>query len=306
MPQPLPEFAPVAGRPLTLEPGLRLVLAPNPSPMTERGTNTYLIGQGNVIVLDPGPRDDTHLRAILNALDPGEQICAILVSHAHMDHSPLARPLARETGAPVLAYGDAIAGRSARMRALSREDIGGGEGVDADFTPDRVLDNGETFTLGGETLQALHTPGHFGNHLCFAWRDAIFTADHVMAWAPSLVSPPDGDLTDFMTSLDLLETLGERRYYPGHGAPIADGLSRTRDLRAHRRGRERSILAAVEQGANTVADITSRVYTDVPPALLPAAERNVLAHLIDLDTRNCLRFIGRAGIKSPVEKLPRS
>src|SRR5690606_22452615 len=175
--------------------------------MTERGTNTYLLGEGAVSVIDPGPADPAHLAAIRAALAPGERIARIFVTHAHKDHSPLARPLAEATGAPVLAFGDARAGRSARMAALGDE-VGGGEGVDAGFAPDEILRDGARIEAGGRLLEAVHTPGHFGNHLCFRWGSALFSGDHVMGWAPSLVSPPDGDLTDFMASLDRLEPLG--------------------------------------------------------------------------------------------------
>lgn len=292
-------FDPVAGEPLVLEPGLRLVLAPNPSPMTERGTNTYLLGEGAVSVIDPGPEDAAHLAAILAALAPGERVAQILVTHAHKDHSPLARALAEATGAPVFAFGDARAGRSARMAALAGE-VGGGEGVDAEFAPDAVLADGEGLEAGGRLIRAVHTPGHFGNHLCFQWGEALFSGDHVMGWAPSLVSPPDGDLTDFMASLDRVEALGPLRYYPGHGAPVADGLARVRGLRAHRQGREAAIRAAVAAGAGTLAAITEAVYVDVPPALLPAAARNVLAHLIDLQARGLVGFDGPPGAGSRV------
>jgi len=288
-----PDFAPVPGQPLTPEPGLRLVLAPNPSPMTERGTNTWLLGEGAVTVLDPGPADPGHLRAILAALAPGERVARILVSHAHLDHSPAARPLAQATGAPVLAFGDARAGRSARMAALAGAGLGGGEGVDAGFIPDEALPDGTELDLGGEALRAVHTPGHFGNHLCFLWGHRLFSGDMVMGWAPSLVSPPDGDLTDFMASLDRLEALGPTRLYPGHGAPVADGPARIRALRAHRRGREAAILAALAQAPRTgerLSRLLPRVYADTPVALHPAAARNLLAHLVDLDHRGHLRL----------------
>ncbi|MBN8294084.1 MBL fold metallo-hydrolase [Rhodobacter sp. NTK016B] len=295
-------FDPRPGQSLPLAPGLRLVLAPNPSPMTERGTNTYLLGEGAVTVIDPGPADPGHLRAIQEALAPGERIARIIVTHAHKDHSPLARPLAEVTGAPVAAFGDARAGQSARMAALmaSGAEVGGGEGVDADFAPDEFLADGETLDAGGLPLRAVHTPGHLGNHLCLLWNGALFSGDHVMGWAPSLVSPPEGDLTDFMASLDRIEALGRLRYYPGHGAPVEDGLSRTRALRDHRRGRETAIRAAVVAGAGDLPAITAAVYTDVPPALLPAAARNVLAHLIDLDTRGLVLFDGPPGPQTPV------
>ncbi len=236
-------FAPRPGEALTLEPGLRLVLAPNASPMTERGTNTFILGEGAVCVIDPGPADPAHMRAILGALAPGERIAQILVTHAHKDHSPLARPLAEATGAPVLAFGDAQSGRSARMTALAAAGLGGGEGVDTGFAPDETLRDGLSFTVGGGRIRAVHTPGHLGNHMCFQWGDALFTGDHVMGWAPSVVSPPEGDLTDFMASLDRIEALGALRCYPGHGAPVADGLAPcARALRTHRLGRETAIL----------------------------------------------------------------
>ena len=276
------DFSPVPGVPLTLAEDLRLVLAPNPSPMTERGTNTWLLGRGAVTVIDPGPADRTHLAAIMGALR-GERVAQIVVSHAHKDHSPLARPLAEATGAPVLAFGDALAGRSERMRGLA--DLGGGEGVDAGFAPDATLPDGTILDAGGRPLRALHTPGHFGNHLCLDWGADLFSGDHVMGWAPSLVSPPDGDLTDFMASLDRLESLGPRRYLPGHGAPVAEGLARTRALRAHRLGRESAILGAVRDGEATIEAVTARVYADLPAAMWPMAARNVLAHVIDLRGR---------------------
>lgn len=283
-------FAPLPGTALTLEPGVRLVLAPNPSPMTERGTNTWLLGEGRVSVLDPGPADPGHLAAILAALAPGERVERVLVSHAHLDHSPLARPLAAATGAPVLAFGPAGAGRSVRMAALAGLDLGGGEGIDAGFAPDESLPDGAALDLNGEALAAIHTPGHLGNHLSFLWGDRLFSGDTVMGWAPSLVSPPDGDLTDFMASLDRLEALGPVRLFPGHGAPVADGAARIRALRAHRLGREAAVLAALAEGAAGMPDLLERVYADVPRAMHPAAARNLLAHLIDLGHR------GRASV----------
>ena len=290
-----PEFAPRAGAPFALAEDLRLLLAPNPSPMTERGTNTYLLGHGAVTVIDPGPLDHAHLAAISAALAPSERITQILVTHSHKDHSPAARALAEATGAPILAFGDSQAGRSDRMQALSGAEIGGGEGVDVGFTCDENLPDRTVIEAGDKELTAIHTPGHLGNHLCFQWGKTLFSGDHIMGWAPSLVSPPEGDLTDFMASLDRVEALGPLRYYPGHGAPIADGLARTQALRAHRLGREMSIRAAVAQGATTLDAITETVYTDVPAALLPAAARNVLAHLIDLEARGLVGFDGPLG-----------
>lgn len=290
-----PDFAPVVGRPLLLAEDLRLVLAPNPSPMTERGTNTYLLGHGAVTVIDPGPPDPAHLAAIVAALRPGERIAQIVVTHSHKDHSPAARPLAEATGAPVMAFGDSTAGRSPRMAALEGTPIGGGEGIDVGFACDERLPDGTVLEAGAKPLRAVHTPGHLGNHLCFQWGDTLFTGDHIMGWAPSLVSPPEGDLTDFMSSLARIEALGPLRYYPGHGAPVADGLARLHALRAHRLGREASIRQAVAGGATTLDAITTAVYTDVPPALLPAAARNVLAHLIDLQGKGLVEIDGVIG-----------
>lgn len=288
-------FAPLPGQPLTLEPGLRLLLAPNPSPMTERGTNTFLLGEGAVTVIDPGPADPVHLQAILAALRPGERVARILVTHAHKDHSPLARPLADATGAAVWAFGDSQAGRSPRMAALGAEWLGGGEGVDAGFSPDERLADGAEIEAGGRALRAIHTPGHLGNHLSFEWGEVVFTGDHLMGWAPSLVSPPEGDLTDFMASLGVIEALGARRCYPGHGAPVPDGAARARALRTHRLGREAAILTALAGGSETLAAITAAVYHDVPQFMWPAAERNVLAHAIDLQARGTVVLHAKPG-----------
>ncbi|MGB8621685.1 MAG: MBL fold metallo-hydrolase, partial [Paracoccaceae bacterium] len=214
------------------EPGLRLVLAPNPSPMTYWGTNTYLLGTGYVAVIDPGPASDAHLEAILGALAPGERISHILVTHSHVDHSTLAPALSCATGAPVLAFGDSAAGRRADLAALTG--LGGGEGVDRAFSPDERLADGDIVRGQGWSVTALWTPGHMGNHMCFAWGEALFTGDHVMGWASSMVSPPDGDLTAFMTSLERLATRRDRIFYPAHGAPVRDPAARLAELIAHR------------------------------------------------------------------------
>ncbi|MGR3378597.1 MBL fold metallo-hydrolase [Salipiger abyssi] len=286
MQDPQPDFRPRPGQPEELAPGLRRILAPNPSPMTLRGTNSYLLGTRGLAVIDPGPDDPAHLDALLAALRPGQHITHILVTHAHIDHSPLARPLSEATGAPVLAFGDATAGRSEAMQALAESGMmGGGEGVDADFAPDEILADGARVAGDGWTLDALHTPGHFGNHLAFAWEDALFCGDLVMGWASSLVSPPDGDLTDFMASLARLSAHPWRVLHSGHGAPVDAPAKRLAALRDHRLMRERQILAALDEGPADATELTARIYTDIPPALRPAAARNVLAHLIDLHAR---------------------
>lgn len=251
--------------------------------MTYWGTNTYILGQGQVAVIDPGPDDPGHLQAILATLAPGEVISHIFVTHSHVDHSPLARHLSDATGAPVHAFGGASAGRSAAMAALVASGMtGGGEGIDHGFAPDVTLEDGQMIQVDGWELTAIWTPGHIGNHLCFSWGDRLFSGDHVMGWASSLVSPPDGDLTDFMASVRKLMHRNDRVYYPGHGAPIADPTARLDWLLNHRISRENSILDALETGPATVSSLTARIYCDTNPSLLPAAERNVLAHLIDL------------------------
>jgi len=265
-------------------PGLRRLLAPNPSPMTLHGTNTYLLGDGEVAVIDPGPEDAAHLSALLAALRPGERISHILVTHAHLDHSPLARPLSARTGAPVLAFGDARAGRSPRMTALSAT-TAGGEGVDHAFAPDLQISNGELVRGKGWEVTALHTPGHMGNHLCFRWGDVVFSGDHVMGWASTLISPPDGDMCDYMASLSRLDRAGARCFLPGHGGLVADPAARIAALRAHRQEREAQILAALAEGPADSAALAALIYTETPAALQGAARRNVLAHLIDLEAQ---------------------
>ena len=286
MHDPQPEFRPHAGQPEALDPLVRRILAPNPSPMTYRGTNTYLVGTRGIAVIDPGPEDPAHLTAILAALQPGQSITHILVTHAHRDHSPLSRELSRVTGAPILAYGDAFAGRSPAMQALAlRGLVGGGEGVDTAFAPDQCLPDKAIVHGDGWEIEALHTPGHFGNHLSFGMGRTLFSGDVVMGWASSLVSPPDGDLAAFMTSLERLATGRWGVFLPGHGAPISDPVDRCANLLAHRRAREASILKELQNGAATAATLASRIYVDTPEALLPAATRNVFAHLIALTDR---------------------
>ncbi len=265
------------------EPGLRRLTAPNPSPMTFRGTNTYILGEGEVAVIDPGPDLPGHGRAILAALAPGERVATILVTHAHSDHSPLARRLARETGAPVLGFGPPAAGRSAVMERLAAAGLaGGGEGGDPLFAPDLRLADGAVVEGPGWRLEAIHTPGHFAGHLAFAWGDRLFSGDHVMGWSTSIVSPPDGDMAAYMASLARLAGGGWRRFYPGHGDPIEEPEARLAELAAHRRGREAAILAALAGGPLDVAGVTARVYADTPAHLIAAAERNAFAHLVAL------------------------
>ncbi|MCV3271959.1 MBL fold metallo-hydrolase [Roseobacter sinensis] len=284
---PVHDFDPPIGIPQVLEPGLRRLLAPNPSPMTYRGTNTYLLGETHLAVIDPGPADSDHLAAILDAVQPGQTITHILVSHAHLDHSPLAGGLQDACGAPIYGFGPAEKGRSEVMQALAEGGlVGGGEGIDSGFAPDHEVADGEVIEGTGWRVQAWHTPGHIGNHLCFGYDDVCFTADHVMGWATSLVSPPDGDLTDFMRSCRRLRAARWRRFYPGHGDIVHDPHARLDGLIAHRLAREAAILEALAAGPSDAHELAQQIYLDTPASLMAAATRNVLAHLIDLAGKN--------------------
>ncbi|WP_316013006.1 MBL fold metallo-hydrolase [Roseobacter sp. HKCCA0434] len=276
--------------------GLRRITAPNGGPMTHTGTQSYLLGTGEVALIDAGPDLPAHRAAILDALAPGERITHLLATHAHLDHTPLATRLGRELDIPVLAFGRAEDGRRPVMQALAGQGrIGGGEGVDADFAPDMTLSDGETVVSPDWTLEVWHTPGHMAGHLCFLDRERgiLFTGDHVMGWASTLVSPPDGDLTAFMASLRRMQGRCDGlTFHPGHGEPVVEAERRIAELIAHREMREAQVMAALESGPVAVEPLTARIYTDVAPTLLPAAARNVLAHLIDLTERGLVRCDG--------------
>lgn len=297
-------FNPEPGVAEQLEADVRRILAPNPSPMTFRGTNTYLIGSTEIAVIDPGPDNADHLDAILSALTPSQSITHIIATHAHLDHSPLCKALAEETGAPIYAYGDADAGRSPVMQKLADSGLAGGsEGVDADFQPDRVVCEGEVLRGRGWTLEVIHTPGHFGNHISLAMGDICFCGDHVMGWASSLVSPPDGDLTDFMASCAKLRAREWRVFHAGHGAPIEDPAARLDWLMSHRKGREAEILRSLRARPATAEALAEQIYVETPAALLPAATRNVFAHLIDLHGKNMVKAQGGLSANAVFETL---
>ncbi|QBX35260.1 MBL fold metallo-hydrolase [Paracoccus liaowanqingii] len=264
------------------------ILAPNPSALTGPGTTTFLIGQDHVAVIDPGPDDADHLDAVARA--GRDRIGHILVTHAHRDHSAGAARLSRLTGAPVLAYGDAQAGRAPLMARLAAGGlVAGGEGLDHDFAPDRLLADGEVIATPDWQLTALHTPGHAAGHLSFQWGAQIFCGDLVMGWSSTLISPPDGDLGDYLRSLDRLVALAPRRLRPTHGAAIEAPLLRLAELAHHRRARTTQILAALRQSSDSAQGLARRIYA-VPDPLLPAAARNVLAHLIALAQLGAVDF----------------
>lgn len=272
-------------------PGVRRVVAPNPSPMTFTGTASYLVGHDRIAVIDPGPDDPRHLAALRLAAGAG-RVVAILVTHTHRDHSAGAAALAAATGAPTYGFGPHGAGRTPEMQALAeaaaRDEagaLGGGEGADRGFAPTHRLGDGGAVESDEWRLSALHTPGHLSNHLCFALEGtgALFTGDHVMGWATAMVSPPDGDMAAFMASLERLAGRDDRLYLPGHGRPVTDPAGMVAWQIAHRRAREGQILDALAQGAADPGALARALYADVDPRLWPAAARSVLAHLLALE-----------------------
>ena len=268
------------GVPIQLEPLVTRILAPNASAYTHTGTQSYLVGTSDLAVIDPGPDDPAHL-AVLTAAIAGRPVRAILVTHHHRDHSPATRPLAQATGAPIV---------GAAAVALGDGD----PAFDADYAPDRVLADGESVSGEGWTLTAVATPGHTSNHLCFALAegDALFSGDHVMGWATSIVSPPDGDMGDYMRSLERLLGREDRIYYPGHGEAVENPRRLVRSMLGHRRFREGQIMRLLEGAPVAVPVMVERMYVGVDPRLRPAAERSVLAHLLHLRQRGAVTSEG--------------
>ncbi len=259
-----------------VSPLIRRIIAKNPSPFTFYGTGTYIVGQGEVAVIDPGPLLYEHVQALIAAL-AGETVTHILVTHTHSDHSPAAGPLAATTKAPTYAFGPHGSGRP-------DADVRVEEDGDRDFHPDRRLRDGDLVAGPGWTLEALHTPGHTSNHLCFALHEeaALFSGDHVMGWSTSVISPPDGDMRAYLRALHRLLKRDEQVFWPTHGPPIREPRRFVEALIAHRRKRDAEILACLGEGMTRIADIVARIYVDVPQYLHPAAGRSVFAHLIHL------------------------
>ncbi|HEV2300291.1 MAG TPA: MBL fold metallo-hydrolase [Stellaceae bacterium] len=271
----LREFSFQYGRLETLAPGLRRIVAKNPSPFTFRGTGTYVVGAGEVAVIDPGPDDPSHVEALLAGLGR-ERVTHILVTHTHRDHSPAAKALKAATGAPSYGFGPHAGGR--------RGEAGAEEGGDWDFVPDIPVADGERVRGPGWEFEAVHTPGHTSNHLCFALAGTgiLFSGDHVMGWSTSVIVPPDGDMAAYMASLDKLLGRGDRVYWPTHGPAVTDPKAHVRAFVAHRREREAGILDCLRDGIGDIEGIVERLYVGLQPGLRRAAGRSVHAHLLDL------------------------
>jgi glyoxylase-like metal-dependent hydrolase (beta-lactamase superfamily II) len=280
MPTPIPyrrELSFAYGRADSVAPLVRRVIARNPSAFTFHGTGTYIVGRGRVAVIDPGPDMPEHVNALRAAL-AGETVTHILITHTHRDHSPAAAEFKALTGAPTLGFGP-------HPTRPGGEEVE--EGGDRLFVPDRRMNEGDVVAGPGWTIEAIHTPGHISNHLCFRLREAkaLFSGDHVMGWSTTVVSPPDGNMAHYVASLNKLLARDDQVYYPTHGPPVPEPHGLVRAYIEHRREREEQILAGLRAGLTTIPALVARIYADVPRHLHGAAGRSVLAHLIDLEAR---------------------
>ena len=265
-----------------LKPGIARVLAHNPSAFTYYGTQTYLVGDAEVAVIDPGPDLPEHLDALEQAIG-GCKVVEIMCTHTHRDHSPAARPLAEATGAPIVG-----------CAPLALETVGprADASFDGDYAPDGVLEDGEVVQVDGKPIIAVATPGHTSNHLCFAYEGALFTGDHVMGWSTTVVVPPDGDMAAYMASLEKLRRRDDRIYYPAHGAPVTNPQQYVRGLIGHRLQREKQILKLVGEKPRPIPDIVANAYPGLDPRLVTAAGGSVYAHLLDLQRRGLVERDG--------------
>ena len=279
---------PIVGKAEKLEDDLVVITADNASPMTFTGTRTYILGTENLIVIDPGPNSEAHLSSIMKYIGK-RKVTDILLTHSHIDHSPLSRRLKDETGASIIGFGSADEARTSFMKKLSSSlDLGGEEGIDKYLALDKKVVEKQILKINNYSIEVVHTPDHLSNHICFSLKERkiLFSGDHVMGWATTLISPPDGDLGSFMNSLEKLSARDEVVYYPGHGKPLKEPRKMVLAQIKHRRDREKQILDSVSKISRTPAEIVDDVYVDLNPMLKAAAIRNVLAHLIDLFERD--------------------
>lgn len=276
-------------------PGLRRVVAPNPGPFTYTGTGTYILGTDTLAILDPGPDDDAHLSAILDAIDA--PVSHIIVTHTHRDHSPLSLRLKSETGAQI--WGCAPISQDSHIAQFE-------EALDDSYAPDHIMSDGERLQGNGWTLEAIATPGHISNHLCFHWEEekALFCGDHVMSWSTSVILPPDGDMAAYLTSLEKIRSRQFQTLWPTHGQPITQVDAFLDALIQHRRDREAAILKALETGPLAIMDIVKLLYQDIAEALYPAAAQSVFAHLIKLGNEGLVTSTNGFSIDAVYSKAP--
>jgi glyoxylase-like metal-dependent hydrolase (beta-lactamase superfamily II) len=288
------EFA--YGEPRVLAPGVTRLVANNPGPFTFHGTNTYLVGETELALIDPGPADDAHFEAIMKAA-AGRPISNILITHSHRDHTDGLERVRQATGARVCARG-----RSAWSAGKLRHSPSGAEFIDVDFRPDVVLGDGDAVSGPGWSLEALFTPGHAPDHLCFSepTRKVLFCGDHVMGWNTSVVAPPEGNMADYMRSLERLLKREETVFMPGHGGRIEQPVRMVKAYIVHRRWREQAILEAVRTGHNTIERIVALVYQGIDSRLVNAASLSVLAHVEHLVERGLVRCDGPPSFDRPL------
>ena len=272
------------GECVEVAPGVRRVIADNPSPFTLYGTGTYILGTGRVAVIDPGPADPRHIEALVGATE-GEEISHVFVTHTHMDHSPGCRLLCEHTSAPTYAYGPHGYGKL-------EEGVPPVEGGDMEFQPDEMVKHGDVIEGGDWSVECVYTPGHTSNHMCYQFREhkALFTGDHVMGWSTSIISPPDGDMTAYMKSLELLLARDDDVYWPTHGPCIVQTQPHIHSFVEHRHEREQQILECVGEGVVHIQEMVPLMYTDTPEFMYPAAARSALAavqRLVDTGALEC-------------------
>jgi len=282
------DFAFAYGALEKVTPLVRRIVARNPGPFTFRGTGTYVVGRGKVAIIDPGPDIEEHVDALLGDLR-GETVTHIVVTHTHLDHSPAAAAVKARTGAPTYGYGPHAGGRDGAVVEA---------GGDYDFVPDVVVADGDVIEGDGWHLEAVHTPGHTSNHLCFGFPEEriLFSGDHVMGWSTSVIAPPDGDMADYMRSLERLLAREDGVYWPTHGPSIPQPHEHVRAFIAHRREREAAILERLAAGDETIEAMVAAIYVGLDPRLRRAAGRSVLAHLVDLAARGRVRTDGPPAI----------
>ncbi len=270
------DFVPAYGEAVQVAPGVSRMTVNNPGGFTFYGTNSYIVGSDALAIIDPGPENEAHFAALVKAI-AGRPVSHIFITHTHKDHSPLAMRLSEATGAPILAEGPHRPSRPMRVGEVNPLE----ESSDHDLRIDRLVADGEVIEGDGWAMEAVFTPGHCANHMCFALTGTgiLFSADHVMAWATSIVAPPDGAMSDYMASLDKMLTRDDRIYFPGHGGPVKSPKTFVRGLKAHRKMRERAIIERLRAGDRTIPDLVASIYRDTDPKLHGAAALSVLAQL---------------------------